>query len=156
MAKYSPMVKALVLYHTQEHGNTGKMAEAVAKGLEDGGCEVTLFNANEKRFPIETYSDYDCVALGTPDYYSYVAGTMKTFMDDWYISRNKPGFKGKPYVLFYSHGGGGKVKDAMVDLFKYLGIQVGAPIGVYGYPTELDKEKCTKLGSELAKTAKAR
>jgi multimeric flavodoxin WrbA len=94
--------------------------------------------------------------LGTPDYFSYIAGTMKTFMDDWYISRNRPGFKGKPYVLFYNHGGGGKVKRAMMDLFKHLGNQVGEPIGVEGKPTEPDNEKCIKLGSELAKVVKTR
>ena len=46
------MTRALVLYHSQQHGNTGKMAEAVAEGLESEGCEVTLHNANEGRYPI--------------------------------------------------------------------------------------------------------
>jgi NAD(P)H dehydrogenase (quinone) len=147
------MVKALVLFHSQEHGNTGKMAEAVAEGLRKEGCEVTFHNANQKRLPIETYAQYDCVALGTPDYYSYVAGTMKTFMDDWYLSRNKTGFKGKPYTLFYSHGGGGKVREAMLGLFKHLGSQVGDPVSSYGEPTKAILEECVKLGSSLAKAA---
>ena len=46
------MVKALVLYHSQEFGNTAAMAEAVAEGLQDAGCEVDLFNTNEGRFDI--------------------------------------------------------------------------------------------------------
>jgi flavorubredoxin len=29
--------KALVLYHSQQYGNTGKMAEAMAEGLRVGG-----------------------------------------------------------------------------------------------------------------------
>jgi len=146
--------KALVLYHSQQYGNTGKMAEAMAEGLRVGGYQVTIFNANEKRFPIETYSEYDCVALGTPDYFSHIAGTMKTFMDDWYISRNKPGFKGKYYVLFFSHGGGGRVKEAMVSIFKHLGDQVGEPLGCSGEPSKDVLEKCRGLGVELAKKVK--
>ena len=148
------MVKSLVLFHSQQHGNTAKMAEAVAKGLKEAGCEVTVFNVNEKRFPIEEYSKYDCIACGSPDYYSYVAGMMKQFMDDWYISRNKPGFKDKHFALFYSHGGGGRSREAMVELFKHLGIQVGEPVGAYGAPTETDIVNCVKLGSELAKAVK--
>lgn len=87
------MTKALVLYHSQQHGNTSKMAEAVAEGLRSEGCDVTLHNANEGRYPIEEYPKYDCVAFGTPDYFSYLAGTLKTFMDDWYIHRNEPGYQ---------------------------------------------------------------
>ena len=34
------MAKALVLYHSQEFGNTGAMAEAVADGLKEAGCEA--------------------------------------------------------------------------------------------------------------------
>jgi flavorubredoxin len=79
---------------------------------------------------------------------------MKTFMDDWYIGRNKPGFKEKPYILFYSHGGGGRVKEAMVGLFKHLGNQIGEPVGAYGEPTKNDIDKCIKLGTELAKAVK--
>jgi len=36
------MAKALVLYHSQEFGNTAAMAEAVAEGIQDAGCEVHL------------------------------------------------------------------------------------------------------------------
>jgi multimeric flavodoxin WrbA len=34
------MVKALILYHSQEFGNTAVMAEAFAEGLRTAGCEV--------------------------------------------------------------------------------------------------------------------
>ncbi len=63
------MVKALVLYHSQEFGNTGAMAEAVAEGLQDAGCEVDLFNTNEGRFDVTQFPQYDYAAFGSPDYY---------------------------------------------------------------------------------------
>jgi len=34
------MVKALILFHSQDYGNTGMMADAVAEGLREAGCEV--------------------------------------------------------------------------------------------------------------------
>ena len=147
------MTKALVLYHSQQHGNTGKMAEAVAEGLESEGCDVTLHNANEGRFPIGEYPDYDCVAFGTPDYFSYLAGTLKTFMDDWYIHRNEPGYQGKPYAVFYSHCGGGRVKDSL-SLFSRVGTQVGGSVGSRSAPDQQALDECRALGAELAKARK--
>ena len=150
------MTKALVLYHSQEYGNTKLMAEAVAEGLKAAGCEVTLFNSNEGRFDLTKFPQYDCVAFGSPDYYSYVAGTLKTFMDDHYIHdvrKGLAGLKGKPYALFYTHGGGGRVKEAMKSLFKRVGKQVGEPLGTEGKPDSDILAKCRALGLELAKAA---
>jgi flavorubredoxin len=129
------------------------MAEAVAESLRSKGCDVTLHNANDERYPIEEYPLYDCVAFGTPDYFSYIAGTLKTFMDDWYIHRNEPGYQGKPYVVFYSHGGGGRVREAL-SLFSRVGTQVGESVGSRGAPNQTVLDKCRALGSELAKARK--
>ena len=147
------MTKALVLYHSQQHGNTGKMAEAVAAGLRSESCDVTLHNANDKRFPITDYPTYDCVAFGTPDYFSYIAGTLKTFMDDWYIHRNEPGYQGKPYVVFYSYGGGGRVKEVL-SLFSRVGTQVGESVGSQRGPDQTALNDCRALGIALAKACK--
>jgi len=147
------MAKALVLYHSQEFGNTAAMAEAVAGGLRDAGCEVDLFNTNEGRFDVTRFPQYNCVAFGSPDYYSYIAGGLKTFMDDHYIYDVRKGLKGlseKPYALFYSHGGGGKVKDAMQQIFSRVGTLIGKPVGSKGRPDQQILERCKALGKELA------
>ena len=147
------MAKALVLYHSQEFGNTAAMAEAVAGGLRDAGCEVDLFNTNEGRFDVTRFPQYDCVAFGSPDYYSYIAGGLKTFMDDHYIYDVRKGLKGlseKPYALFYSHGGGGRVKDAMQQIFSRVGTLIGKPVGSKGRPDQQILERCKALGKELA------
>lgn len=149
------MTKALVLYHSQEHGNTAAMAEAVAEGLRDAGCEVDSFNTNDGRFGVQRFPKYDCVAFGSPDYYSYIAGGLKTFMDDHYIADVRDGLKGlreKPYVLFYSHGGGGRVKDAMERIFRRIGTLIGEPVGSRGKPDEQILQTCRALGKELART----
>ena len=144
------MTKALVLYHSQQHGNTEKMARLVAEGLRSEGCDVSLHNANDRRFPIDEYLQYDRLAIGTPDYFSYIAGTIKTFMDDWYLHRNEPGYQGKPYAVFYSHGGGGRVKSAL-SLFSRLGTQAGESVESHGDPSKTVLDNCRALGIELAK-----
>ena len=145
------MSKALVLYHSQQYGNTEKMAEAVADGLTAEGCTVTLHNTNSTRFPIEEYPDYDLVAIGTPDYFSYMAGTVKTFLDHWYLYRNKPGYTGKPFVLFMSHGGGGRAKDSLT-VFSRIGTQKGRLISSSGSPSTQILEQCRELGKALARS----
>jgi multimeric flavodoxin WrbA len=132
------------------------MAEAVAEGLREAGCEVDLFNTNDGRFDITQFPQYDCAAFGSPDYYSYVAGGLKTFMDDHYIAdvrKGMQGLKGKPYALFYSHGGGGRVIDAMKGIFQRVGTQVGKAVGSRGYPRPEVLEKCKALGRALAQAA---
>lgn len=144
------MTKALVLFHSKQYGNTQKMAEAVAEGLRSEGCEVILHNANDSRFPITEYSSFDCVAFGTPDYFSYIAGTLKTFMDDWFLHRYESGYQGKPYAVFYSHGGGGRVKEVL-SLFSRVGTQVGGSVGSQRDPNQTIVDDCRNLGIELAK-----
>ena len=131
------------------------MTEAVAEGLREAGCEVDIFNTNDGRYDITQFPQYDCAAFGSPDYYSYVAGNLKQFMDDHYIAdvrKGMQGLKGKPYVLFYSHGGGGKVIDAMKGIFKRVGTMVGEPVGSRGRPNPQVLEQCRALGKALAES----
>ena len=99
------------------------------------------------------FPKYDCVAFGSPDYYSYIAGGLKTFMDDHYIYDVRKGLEGlkeKPYALFYSHGGGGRVIDAMLRIFRRVGTLTGEPVGSRGKPDPEVLEECRTLGRELA------
>ncbi len=147
------MVKALVLYHSQEYGNTKLMAEVVAEGLRSAGCDVDMWNTDEGRYDVTEFPQYDCVAIGTPDYYSYVAGGLKTFMDDFYVHQVRKGLNGltgKPYALFYSHGGGGRVKDSL-RVFRRVGTLIGEPVSCYKKPDEATLKKLKALGMELAK-----
>jgi flavorubredoxin len=142
----------LVLYHSQEYGNTAAMAEAVAEGARAAGADVTLVNTNEERLDIEQYRRFDAAAFGSPDYYSYIAGGMKVFLDDWYIAQksNSQGLKGKPYGLFYSHGGGGRARGPLEELFGRMGTQVGETVASRGRPNDAVLEACRELGRQLA------
>lgn len=148
------MARALVLYHSQEYGNTAAMAEAVAEGLRTAGCEAVLFNTNDGRYDVTEFPEYDRAAFGSPDYYSYIAGGLKTFMDDHYVAdvRNGlGGLRGKPYALFYSHGGGGRAREPLLRIFRRVGTQIGEPVESHGKPDAAVLEKCRTLGGELAR-----
>ena len=145
------MTSVLILYHSQEHGNTRMMAKAVAKGARQAGAAITLINTNEQRFDIEKYRAYDAVAFGSPDYYSYIAGGLKTFLDDWYLHRNESGYTGKPFVLFMSHGGGGRAK-ASLSVFSRLGTQIGDIVSSSGSPSSHVLEQCKALRENLARS----
>ena len=149
------MAAILVLYHSQEHGNTGAMAEAIGEGAREAGADVTLVNTNEQRMDPAEYAKFDAAAFGSPDYYSYIAGGLKVFLDDWYIAKQKDptGLEGKPYALFYSHGGGGAAQGPLESLFEQMGTKIGATVESAGRPGDATLKACRELGEQLAKAA---
>ena len=146
------MGSILVLYHSQEFGNTAAMAEAVGEGARAAGAGVTLVNTNEERLDIKKYCRFDAVAFGSPDYWGYIAGGLKVFIDDWYIARksSRQGLEDKPYGLFYSHGGGGAVRGPLEKLFSRMGSKVGKTIESYGRPDDAVLDACRGLGRQIA------
>ena len=146
------MGKIIVIYHSQQYGNTKILAEALADGAREAGAEVSLINTNERRVTLEEFLSTDAVAIGTPDYFSYVAGTIKTFFDDMYLwDQSGKSVKGKPAVLFFSCGGGGKVRQPFESLVQRFFQQVGETVGSERPITNEAKEKCLVLGKELVK-----
>ena len=81
------------------------MAKAVYEGALSSGATVVL-----KKAPEATSNDLldcDAAVFCTPNYFSYMAGTMKDFFDrSLYAVRGK--VDNKPYAAVSSHGGGGE------------------------------------------------
>jgi len=146
------MGKIIVIYHSQQYGNTKMLAEALADGARESGAEVNLINTNERRVTPEEFLSADGVAIGTPDYFSYVAGTVKTFFDDIYLwDQSGKAVKGKPVVLFFSCGGGGKVRQPLESLAHRFFRQIGETTGSERPISDEAKKKCLALGKELVK-----
>ncbi len=147
------MKKIIVIYHSQQYGNTKILAEAVGEGIREAGGKVNLINTNERRVLLEEFLGADAVAIGTPDYFSYVAGTIKTFFDDMYLwDQSGKSVKGKRAVLFCSHGGGGKVREPLKSVPDRFLQQVGETISSGRPISDEAKKKCHTLGKELVKT----
>jgi flavorubredoxin len=62
------------------------------------------------------------------------------------------GLKGKPYALFCSHGGGGRVREVMPRLFTRIGTQVGELVASLRRPSPEVLEQCRALGKALAES----
>jgi len=145
------MAKILVVYHSQQYGKTKEIAEAIADGAREAGADVETFNTNERRVSVNDLMAADAVAIGTPDYYSYVAGTIKTFFDDLYLwDKAGKAVTGKPAAVFYSHGGGGLVKQSLEKFALRFFKQVGETIESGPANAEEAQKKGRSIGKELA------
>jgi len=130
------------------------MAELVAKGCEEvDGVGVELINVNETRVTMDAAESADAYALGSPDYFSYVAGNLKQFFDDILLAQWQ-GRKTteKPCVAFLTHGGGGKAVEGLEKLVKACKLtQVAPSVVCKGAPEgDADVAAATELGRKLA------
>jgi len=147
------MKQILIAYHSQEKGNTRRMAELVAEGCREvAGVEVTLINVNETRVDMALAARADGYALGSPDYYSYMAGGLKQFFDDLCLASwaGQP-VTGKPYVAFLTHGGGGSAIASIELLANAMKLIPAAPSVVcQGAPQGEAIAQSRQLGKALA------
>ncbi|MFB3881194.1 MAG: flavodoxin family protein [Armatimonadota bacterium] len=145
------MGKVLVVYHSLS-GNTKKMAEAVAEGAKAAGAKVALKTGLEAT--LDDLLGCDAVAFGSADYFSYMAGGLKEFLDrTYYPSQGK--VSGKPAGVFASAGGPPtKVIGILQQALGWFKLkQVAEPVGCSGAPSEEAVAGCKALGRALAEAA---
>jgi len=142
------MSKILVVYHSMS-GNTEAAAELVAKGA----CSVEGTDAETKEALKATSEDLlnsDGIAVGTPDYFSYMAGGLKDFFDRTYYPTQGQ-VTDKPCAIFVTHGGGGRAVESvksMCQKFKFK--MVGEPVLVKGRPEGEAEQQLLEIGKALA------
>ena len=144
------MAGLLIVYHSQG-GNTEAMAKAVYEGAIASSATVSLKRA------AETTSDdilnCDAIIIGTPNYFSYMAGMIKDLLDRvWYTIVGK--MENKSYALFTSAGGDNKAALERLDgLCKHLKLEKAFDdVVAKGKPSSAVLEECKKMGSKLAKS----
>jgi multimeric flavodoxin WrbA len=148
------MAKVLIVYHSLG-GNTKKMAEAVAEGAKGvAGTEVTMKTGLEAT--IDDLLACDAIALGSPDYFSYMAGGLKDFLDrTYYPSQEK--IAGKPAVAFGSAGGPPtNILGILDQALGWLKLnKVADSVGSSGGVSAGALTACQELGRKLAEAAAA-
>ena len=142
------MKNLLIVYHSQS-GNTEAMAKAIAEGATAAGATVALKKAVEANDT--DILNCDAVAIGTPNYFSYMAGMVKDFFDRvWAMVREK--MADKPYVAFGSYGGGGTVAietvEHICDGLKMK--KICDSVSAQREPTEENLAACKELGKKMA------
>ncbi len=144
------MGTVLVIYHS-DTGNTKKLAEHVAEGARSvKGTDARLVKAGE--VDLDAAAEADGLAIGSPDYFSYVAGEVKAIFDKILYDER---FKEKPFAGFGTHGGGGKVLGVLENLARAVKFKQVAPgVLTKGAPDSAGAEQARKLGQALAQAAR--
>ena len=128
------------------------MAESVANGansIED--VDVVLKKAEEAT--LEDLLGCDGLALGSPEYFGYMAGMIKDFFDRTYNdAREKSEIFKKPYVVFISAGndGRGALKSIERICTGYQFKKVYDPVVARGKINLDVLTKCEELGKIIA------
>ena len=145
------MTSILVVYHSQS-GHTQKMAESVANGAACiEGVTVSLKRASEA--DLRDLLECDGLAIGSPEYFGYMAGMVKDFFDRTYdAARGKKEVFKKPYVVFISAGndGTGALNNIERICTGYQFKKVYDPVIAKG---EIDSDiliRCDQLGKTIA------
>jgi NAD(P)H dehydrogenase (quinone) len=155
-------MQILVLYFSKG-GNTRKLAEAIAKGVED----VEGVNAVLKKTDNVTKEDFlasDGIIAGSPVYFGVMAAELKKVFDEFVGVRKR--MEGKVGAAFATSGdpAGGK-ETTMMSIIQamliYGMVIVGDPMSATGHfgvacvgaPDGNTEDNATKLGRRVAELA---
>lgn len=146
----------ILIIFTSWSGNTETLAGAIAegaKGAGNGNVDIRVQRARDiKRQDIESAS---AIAFGSPTYYSYMSGELKTLFDSALPFKNS--FYGKPAIA-YATGEGGQLKciqsiEGILELFEVSFVQrsdiISAGLAVQGRPDEGALRQARAIGRKL-------
>ena len=146
----------ILIIFTSWSGNTEALAAAIAegaKGAGNGNVDVTLKRASKAdRRDIENAS---ALAFGSPTYYSYMSGEMKTLFDN--ALPFKDSFYKKPSIAFAT-GNGGQLKciesiEGILEFFEVSFVQrsdiLSAGLAVQGKPDAAALRQAKAIGRKL-------
>lgn len=148
------MARILVLYYSS-YGHVERMAQAVAEGVRDAGCEAIIKRVPEtvpedvarksgykldQPAPVATVDElpqYDGIIFGSPTRYGNMTGQMKTFLDQTGSHWLKGSLVGKVASVFTStatqHGGQESTILTFHPVLLHLGfVIVGLPYAFQG------------------------
>ena len=91
----NPMPRAAVAYFSQ-NGTTAQVAESIAAGLRDAGCNVDLSNLRDG--PPADVGSYDILGIGSPVYYFRLPFNVTDYLE------SLPPIRGKSVFYFLVHG----------------------------------------------------
>ncbi len=156
-------MQVLILYFSKG-GNTKKLAEGIAKGVEEvEGVKALLKHTGE--VTKDDFLDSNGVIAGSPVYFGIMAAELKKIFDEFIGVRKR--MEGKVGAAFATSGdpSGGK-ETTMISIIQamliYGMIIVGDPMSATGHygvacagaPDERTRENGIKLGRRVAELTK--
>ena len=153
------MKNILIIYHS-EGGIVEKMASSIKRGTEnlEKDIQVELKYAQDPNW--DKLKAAAGIAIGTPDYFDYMAGTVKDFFDRTYFpsqSKIKGSLvAGLPCVFFASGGTGGEpALESLEKIGKYFKFNIVDNITSGPELTPEIAKKCEKAGGKLGEAVLA-
>lgn len=135
-----------VIYWSQT-GNTQKMAELIAKGIEEGGKKAELVEL--ANISVADLKDEEVIILGSP-----ASGTeeIEETQVEPFVKSLEGNIQGKKVALFGSWGWGeGEYIHELEERIKSYGGQiVGESLTVMESPEGEDEDKCVEFGKLIA------
>lgn len=152
----------LVLYYSRG-GNTKKLAEAVAAGVESAGASAVLRSTGE--VTKEDFLDASGVIAGSPVYFGVMAWELKKIFDEFVGTRRKMENKVGAAFATGGHHTGGKettIMSILQCMLIYGMIVVGDPMSASGHygvaclgqPDDSASDDAMKLGARVAELCK--
>ena len=151
-------MQVLVLYFSKG-GNTKKLAEEVARGIESAGAKPLL--RDTKEVTKDDFLESSGIVAGSPVYFGVMAAELKRVFDDFVGTRRKMENKVGAAFAAGGHHTGGKettIISILQCMLIYGMIVVGDPmsasghygVGCVGSPDGDALEDARKLGARVA------
>jgi NAD(P)H dehydrogenase (quinone) len=155
-------MQVLVLYYSKS-GNTKKLAEIVAGGVESTGVKAVLKNTEE--VTKDDFLNSDGVVAGSPVYFGVMAADLKRVFDEFVGTRKKMENKVGAAFATGGHHSGGKettIFSILQCMLIYGMIVVGDPMSATGHygvaclgaPDEKAEDEGFKVGVRVAELCK--
>lgn len=155
-------MQVLVLYYSKG-GNTKRLAEEIAKGVESTGLKALLKSTTE--VTKDDFLESAGIIAGSPVYFGVMAWELKKVFDDFVSTRKKMEDKVGAAFATGGHPTGGKettIMSILQCMLIYGMIIVGDPMSASGHygvaclgkPEENALRDAFKLGARVAELCK--
>jgi len=155
-------MQVLILYYSKG-GNTKRLAEEIAKGVESAGLKALLKNTTE--VTKDDFLESAGIIAGSPVYFGVMAWELKKVFDDFVSTRKKMEDKVGAAFATGGHHTGGKettIMSILQCMLIYGMIIVGDPMSASGHygvaclgkPDENALRDAFKQGARVAELCK--
>lgn len=154
------MANVIVIYYSRT-GNTKKMAEIIAKAIENEGLKCDIKEVSQIKS--KDLLNYDGIIIGSPTYYGTMCSEIKKLLDDSVQFHGKlDGKIGGAFSSSANVGGGNEttILDILNAMLIHGMIIQGDPSGDHygpvsiGRPDKRAEDNCQRFGKRIANLIK--
>jgi NAD(P)H dehydrogenase (quinone) len=145
----------ILIIYTSMSGHTEALARAIGDGAR-GGQNVEVEVRQARNTGPDDVGRAAAIAFGSPTYYSYMSGELKTLFDNALPWKDR--FEGKPVIAFGT-GAGGQLKciESIENILQLFGVRfvqksdiISAGLAVQGMPDEGALRMAKTVGKKLS------